>query len=346
MHTSTAQNSIGMKHQDIISLDTDKAVSKYRQIVDSVIEAIQKGRLKTGDKIPSINAVCKQWNLSRDTVVNAYHELKARGIVSAAPGKGFYIESTHITLKHNIFVLFDELNSFKEVLYNAFLENIKKDTQVDIYFHHFNRKLFDKLIEEARGNYTTYVIMPAKFTHTLQTLQTLHGRVVILDQLPKELVNRYASVFQNFEKDTYQALMSGLKEIRKYQKLIMVYPGGKEPEGQYKGFLRFCQEVDMDHELIHDLHDRKITRGEAYLVVWDRDLVKLVKEAKAQNLTLGTHLGIISYNDTPLKEVVANGITTISTDFEKMGMLLARLVTGKDTPQIENSSSMIMRGSL
>lgn len=335
-----------MKKQTIITLDEKLPVSKYRQIIDSVIEAIRKGKLKSGDKMPSINAICKQWNLSRDTVINAYSELKSRGIISSAPGKGFYIESTNIKLTNNIFVLFDELNSFKEVLYTSFLENLGKDTQVDIYFHHFNRKLFDKLIEEARGNYTTYVIMPAKFSDTSDTLYNLNGRVIILDQLPEDLTNRYPAVYQNFEIDTYKALMAGAGKIYRYNKLIMVYPGGKEPEGQYKGFLKFCKETGISHELISDLNNRKISKGEAYLVIWDRHLVWLVKEAKANGLELGKDLGLISYNDTPLKEVVANGITTISTDFKEMGQLLAKLVSGKDNQQIENPSSLIVRGSL
>ena len=37
-------------------------------------------------------------------------------------------------------------------------------------------------------------------------------------------------------------------------------------------------------------------------------------------------IGIISYNETPLKKVVENGITTISTDFKAMGKLLANMI--------------------
>jgi DNA-binding LacI/PurR family transcriptional regulator len=36
-------------------------------------------------------------------------------------------------------------------------------------------------------------------------------------------------------------------------------------------------------------------------------------------------IGIISYNETPLKDS-KNGITTISTDFEAMGKILAEMI--------------------
>ena len=156
-------------------------VSKYRQIINSVVGAINEGKLQPGDKIPSINDVCKKWDLSRDTVINAYNELKSKGIISSASGKGYYVETSNIKTTHNIFVLFDELNSFKEDLYQSFLDNLNTNMQVDTYFHHFNRKVFNQLINDSKGNYTTYVIMPAKFTGTFSQLQHLNGRLIILD---------------------------------------------------------------------------------------------------------------------------------------------------------------------
>ena len=335
-----------MKHQELIRINSNLPVSKYRQIINSVTDAINDGKLKPGDKIPSINDICKRWNLSRDTVINAYNELKSKGIISSAAGKGYYVETSNIKTTHNIFVLFDELNSFKEDLYHSFLENLDKNMQVDTYFHHFNRKVFNQLINNSKGNYTTYVIMPAKFTGTFSQLQNINGRVIILDQLPDDLNELYPSVHQNFEKDTFSALMEGRKLISRYQKFIMVYPGGKEPEGQYKGFLKYCNDTFTPYELIHDIRGRSIEKGEVYLVVWDRHLVWLVKEARDKGLKLGKDIGIISYNDTALKEVVANGITTISTDFKKMGETLANLVKTKAHKNIENPFKMILRESL
>jgi DNA-binding LacI/PurR family transcriptional regulator len=102
----------------------------------------------------------------------------------------------------------------------------------------------------------------------------------------------------------------------------------------------------MPFEVVNDLKDRTVKAGEAYLVVNDAHLVELVKLARNQELTIGSDIGIISLNDTPLKEVVANGITTISTDFAKMGETLANFILNKTTAQIENPFSLIVRDSL
>lgn len=331
---------------DLIQINEKQCVPKYKQIVNAIIKGIDDGKLSKGDHLPSINAICCRRNLSRDTVMMAYNELKAKGVLSSLPGKGYYIESTNIETTHRIFLLFDEFNGFKEDLYNSFLKALQEKAIVEIYFHHFNRKVFESLIRENNGKYTSYVIMPTKFENILPLIQEITGKVFILDQISEELKGHFPAIYQNFENDVYNALVSGLEHIQKYRKIIMVYPGGKEPEGQFKGFLKFCREKKIEYELVQDIQYRKLNKGELFIAISDDHLVKLIKEAKNAGLKLGQDLGLISYNDSSLKEVVADGITTISTDFKEMGKKLAELVLKKKNIQIENPSSLIIRASL
>jgi DNA-binding LacI/PurR family transcriptional regulator len=60
----------------------------------------------------------------------------------------------------------------------------------------------------------------------------------------------------------------------------------------------------------------------------------------------GQDFGIISYNDTPLKEVLAGGITTLSTDFRLMGKTMAKLIDTKAIMTIKNPWQLNIRGSL
>lgn len=330
----------------IIKVDGSLGTSKYKQIINSIIESIGKGLLLQGDQMPSINSVCSEWGLSRDTVLNAYYELKALGIISSKPGKGYYVANTDVELSQRIFLLFDELNSFKEDLYNAFLEALPEGVKVEIFFHHFNRTIFDSLLKNNSGNYTHFVVMPAMFNNTKALLNDINGRVIILDQLPEDLKQEFPAVFQNFEKDTYNALMSGIHLISKYKKITMIHPGGKEPEGQHKGFVKFCKETKIPHGIVSTASGIGIQEGEVYIAISDNDLVDIIKKAYQKGLEPGANIGIISYNDTALKEVVANGITTISTDFKAMGRNLAKLVFSRETQQLENPSSLIIRNSL
>lgn len=89
-----------------------------------------------------------------------------------------------------------------------------------------------------------------------------------------------------------------------------------------------------------------IKKGEIFMTVNDRDLVDLLKQAQLQQFVPGKDFGIISYNDTPLKEILAGGITTLSTDFKQMGQTMASLLTQKEIKTIENPWELNIRHSL
>ncbi|NGY36791.1 GntR family transcriptional regulator [Flavobacterium sp. XN-5] len=329
-----------------ILIKNNVGIPKYKQIISSIEKTIKDGHLKKDEKLPSINKVCLEFGLSRDTVLQAYDELKKRGIIYAILGKGYYIKSTQVSIKQRIFLLFDELNSFKEDLYSSFLENIGDNVQVDIFFHHFNVKVFKKLITDNNGNYTKYIIMPTYLTEAASIIKTLPVEdVYILDQTNEELKS-YPAVYQNHRKDIYDALIKGKSKLNKYKKLVMIFPGFREPVGMKEGFKKYCEEFSIDHEVITKFTNRNITLGEVYIIPDDRDLVRVIEASKLQNLELGTDYGIVSYNDTPLKKVVGNGITTISTNFDAMGRILAQMILKNKEEQIENKCALILRNSL
>ncbi len=330
----------------IIKITSEHSQAKYRQIIQSVINSISDGIISKGDKIPSINEIANEYNLSRDTVMLAFNELKARGILGAVPGKGYFVESNNVKIEKRILLLFDELNSFKEELYNAFLESLPDDTQVDIYFHHFDKTVFSSLIKERVGKYTAYLVMPANLTGILPVVQLLpQDKVYIIDRKLDELEG-YPVVYQSFDEDMYNGLSAGVDLLKKYEKIVLVYPGGKEPIGFLKGFERFCKDNDFNNEVYGKIKDKPIKKGEVYILPSDRMLINLVKRCWEKGYKIGKDVGVISINESALKEVVANGITTISTDFKLMGKTLADFVENKRTGEVKNISRFTKRNSL
>lgn len=321
--------------------------SKYKLIINHVTDGINDNTYKKGDRIPSINEFREAYNISRDTVFAGLSELKSKGIIGSCPGVGYFVTRTRVLRNFNIFLLFNEFNEFKEDLYNSFMESVGKTATVDLYFHNYNRKVFDALIREADNKYTTYVIMSGKFTGTSPLLENLSGEVYLLDHFHPELKGKYSSVFQNFEKDTREALTYGLPHLRKYRHIIMVQKQEKEPVERYNGLRAFCDDHGFTHDYISTVKGRPIKRGEVYMVVSDRDLVDLLHQAGTQGFVPGGDFGIISYNDTPLKEILIGGITTLSTDFKLMGRTMASLIgKKKHIETIENPWQLIVRNSL
>ncbi|MGY5355136.1 GntR family transcriptional regulator [Wenyingzhuangia sp. IMCC45467] len=321
-------------------------VPKYKQIIESVEKAIADRVMVKGDKLPSISRIQKENKVSRDTVLTALNELKTRGIVQSIAGKGYYVLSEDINVEKKVFLLFDELNGFKEELYNSFLNNLEENTKVDIYFHHFNHNVFSKLIYDNIGSYHSYIIMPANLGNTLQVIEKLpKEKVYVLDQMHEEL-SSYAAIYQNFEKDIFSNLTKGLPLIQKYNKLVFLFDEEIQPSGMLKGFQLFCDEKNVNGEVISSLQDRILQKGEAYIIPDDKNLIRIIKKMREQGLKVSQDLGIISYNETLLKEVVEGGITTISTDFNEMGKRLAQMINYKEQVQVENKNHLIIRQSL
>jgi DNA-binding LacI/PurR family transcriptional regulator len=102
----------------------------------------------------------------------------------------------------------------------------------------------------------------------------------------------------------------------------------------------------MPYKIVTKIDDRDIVSGKAFFLVQHLDVVALLKSSRAGKLKAGKDIGIICYNDSPMFEVIENGITVISTDFARMGALAADFITNKTKIQETVPTSLIIRGSL
>jgi DNA-binding transcriptional regulator YhcF (GntR family) len=319
---------------------------KYKQIVESIEAAIREGNLKTGDKLPSLNVIKNKHNISRDTVLSAFNELKNRGIIDSTVGKGYFVSSENIQVKTKVFVLFDELNAFKEDLYNALLKHLGINVQVDVFFHHFNKDFFADIIKQNIDNYSYYVIMPANLDGIEPYVKLLdQEKVFILDQMRQEF-SEYSSVYQDFENDVFHGLSQLLTDIKKYENFKLIYSPQKQPLGILKGFKRFCENHELRHQVLPEFNENLISKGDLFFVLEDKHLILVIKRMKEKGLEVSKDCGIISYNESMIKEIIEGGITTISTDFKLMGKQLAQMILQNKKAQIANTNRIKIRNSL
>lgn len=333
----------------ILKIDKSLKSPVYQQIVNSVISRIEDGSLSLGSQLPSINQMAGDYNLARETVVKAFKILQEQGTISPVQGKGYFVSSLHFNVSNRIFLLFDTFSAYKEVIYHALKDRFGADAFIDIYFHHFNFKVFEKTIRESIGNFQSYIIIPMENDKTDEVLNMIPSeKLFLLDIQPKTTENSYSGVFQNFEEDIYTSLTSVVNLCRKYSKLILVFRNQitDPPESIVTGFNRFCAINQINSQVFRSsITGRKPKRGEAYIVIDDEDLVYLVEQTKASNLLSGIDIGLISYNETPLKKIAANGISVISTDFAEMGNQIAEMVINKQKALKYNAFRFINRGS-
>jgi DNA-binding LacI/PurR family transcriptional regulator len=98
--------------------------------------------------------------------------------------------------------------------------------------------------------------------------------------------------------------------------------------------------------VINNINKEKINKGEVYINLMEDDLVMLIEKMISDKLEVGKDVGVISYNETALKRIILNGITTISTDFQMMGETTAKLILNQSMEHIEATFNLTLRNSL
>ena len=157
----------------------------------------------------------------------------------------------------------------------------------------------------------------------------------------------FAAVYENFEHDIYHALEQGLEQLSKYHTIKIIFPENSYYPGEIlKGYYNFCHQYAFNCKVVHHIEAEEIGTGEAYINLMESDLVTLIERIISTKLKVGKDVGVISYNETPLKKIILDGLTTISSDFEDMGRKTAELILNNLTDHIETPFYLTLRASL
>lgn len=341
----------------IFKINHQSATPKYIQLVECVVEGIKRGELQSGQQIPSINEVKEECRLSKDTVERAYNRLKKEKLLITTKGKGNYIYKTSQSTRANALFLINKISPYKMLIYNSFVQEMGEGVKVDLNLYHGNAELFLKILNKSIDAYDHFVVAPF-FGNNLPALQekeivrTLmqvgNKKLVVIDNHLTNLKGNIAAVYQDFHKDIYDALKQGRDLLKKYVKLILVFPNRKinpYPNEIKEGFHLFCKNFKVNSEVLETVYaDMELQSGDAYILIEEANLVDLLQQVKTLKMTLGKDLGVISYNDTPLKELL--GITVMSTDFKAMGETAAYMMLRNKREVVKNVFHFIDRGSL
>ncbi|HQS04220.1 MAG TPA: GntR family transcriptional regulator [Daejeonella sp.] len=334
-----------------IHIDGYSATPKYLQLTNSIKDAIIAGKIKKDDLLPSINELSCILEISRDTAEKGYKHLKSLGIVNSVPGKGYYISNVDFRQRLRIFLLFNKLSSHKKIVYDAFVAALGEHVAIDFYIYNNDFALFKKLLDNKKEDYSHYVIIPHFIEGGEESYRLINeipkDKLILLDKLLPGVEGEYAAVYENFEKDIYYALEQARDQLSKYHTLKIIFPDKSYfPNEIIKGFNRFCQQYAFSHKIVNDISTEPIQEGEVFINLMEADLVTLIERIISLKLKVGKQVGVISYNETPLKKVILNGITTISTDFSKMGELAAQLILSNSHAHAEVPFHLTLRPSL
>ncbi|MGA9638741.1 GntR family transcriptional regulator [Flavobacterium sp.] len=332
-----------MKNTSVFELVKEGDIPKYQQLVDAIKNAIAKKELIVGVTLPSVNSVSKSSKLSRDTVFKAYLILKEQGIIDSVPGKGYYVAGE----TRKVLLVLDTFKAYKEVLYHSFINNLPDNFITDVQFHHYSTDNFKTIINNSLGKYYKYVVMPFDDKEVPEVLATLPmDKLVLIDwNIHFQVHNNY--IFQDFGQSFYDSLIEAKDLFKKYKAVHFIYPNyTHHPFETIRFFKKYCNDFNFEYQIITDSKNWKIEKNIAYISVSDRVLGQFLEQCQEMKYEPGTDVGILSYNETPMKKFIYKGISVVSTDFKELGTKGAEFVTSNEGMQMYIPTKLTIRESL
>ena len=318
-------------------------IPKYQQLVNSINDAIGKHLLKKGDVLPSVNSICKENNLSRDTVFKAYSILKDQRVIESVPNKGYYVAGE----TRKVLLVLDTFKAYKEVLYHSFVNNLPDNIITDVQFHHYNIDNFKTIINNSIGKYYKYVVMNFDDKEVTIALANIpNDKLLLIDwNVHSKPKNNY--VFQDFGKAFYNSLLGAVESFKKYKAIHFVYPSfTHHPIETVAFFEKYCTDFNFNYKIITNPKEFNIQIDTAYISVSDRILGQFLEQCQEKNLEPGKDVGFLSYNETPMKKFIYTGISVVSTDFKALGLKSAEFITKDEPIQLYIPTSLTIRESL
>jgi len=339
-----------------IEIDSGSTVPVYKQLIQNIETLVVKGKYKEGDFIPSMNELSNELEISKETVKKAYSILREKGLIDSSHGKGFYVTNNQ-KAKIKILLLFDKISTYKQVLYSSFIETIGETAEITIRLHNQDFDLFEQFLEENLDHFDYYIITPhfplkpeiqKKVVKILKKIP--NRKLILLDRNIDELPGNYGAIYQDFEQDVFDGLMQGITQLNKYDRLnIISMPGSMYAPLIKNGIKRFCTKNKIKYKFYTNINPDNIQRKEAFLILnsqLDTELIELVRIAKSKKCEIGEDIGIISYNESPVNEIILNGLSVLSTDFKQMGELAAKMILEKSFKKIKCDFGLIKRSSM
>ena len=342
MHYIPEQNSM-IKKSLSFNIKHKSDIPKYQQIVNSVNDGISKNMITVGDNLPSVNNVCKEYKLSRDTVFKAYSILKQDGVIEAVPNKGYYVSGK----TKKVLLILDTFKAYKEVLYHSFTNNLPDTFITDVQFHHYNIDNFKTIINNSIGKYYKYIVMGFDDATIPSKLSKINNDDLLLIDWNINATKENNFVFQDFGQSFLEALQEGVNLFKKYKEVHFLYPRfTNHPIETIHYFKIFCKKNNFKYEIISDAKDFVVEKNIAYISVSDRMLGLFLEQCRDKEYEPGVDVGFLSYNDTPMKKFIYKGISVISTDFKKQGEKAAEFVMEEKKIQYLVPTKLTIRESL
>lgn len=75
----------------MFQIDSLSRIPVYEQLTRQLERFLLSGAVQPGEQLPSVRSVATEHSINPRTILRAYSDLDARGLITAVPGKGYFV---------------------------------------------------------------------------------------------------------------------------------------------------------------------------------------------------------------------------------------------------------------
>jgi len=323
-------------------------LNKPQIVAKTAADLVNAGVFKLGDPMPSIQNVADSCRISKETIRQAYNILKRRGVVDSKRGRAYYTITERCGGAPNVFLMFNYFGTPHKVeTLRGIMDGVGGGAKLSFFSHYKDPDTFVKTLEEAKGKYEYYVVMPLRDAKCAEALSKLDQSKLLLIDIDIDYPGKACpKIVQNFN-ENFRAILCELSaDIKKYAGFTLTMVLNNAPEEHKIAFEKFCRAEKLPHKILRrKVRPEDVKPKTVWIVFDDGDLVEVVKTSNELGLKMKRDYALISYNDIPIKRIICGGITTISIDFFGLGRRVAEQILNWDPARSETVPTFLIRGA-
>jgi len=247
------------------SLNSKIKTPIYIQIAELFISKIKSETLSPNSILPSVRDLMKSYSVSKDTIEKAYSELKKRGFIYSAVGKGYFVAPINRSDKLNILFVLNNFSLFKQKIYNSFVNKMGDKATVSFQVFNYNPRTLNEIIENNIWSFNYFVVTPFFEINSdpilcAEILKKIpENKLVLVDGFMPDIHCKKA-VFQDFHTDLIAALTESKKLIRRYKLISIIMPTYKHQLNTVieNALIQFGNENNINVSTLMDVSNIKL----------------------------------------------------------------------------------------
>jgi len=358
-----------------LHIDPQASLPIHAQLRQQITWLIASGKLKPGDRLPTIRAVADQLGINMHTIRQTYHSLEDDGLVETRPSRGTRVKSfdlnklftTESTLpSHTIGVLIPNMYSFYDPFLNG-VEEIARHSgyMIIICFTRDNEELTRQTAQQLVAKNVDGIVAasPVAGVFESQSARSNGPPIVYVDapQFPTH------TVLLDLENAGFLATDHLIKHSHRRIGLITATLKWPNFYDSYKGYARALRasNLDLDPDLVIETPAYSLESGyqaalrllelkmppKAVFISGDLMAAGVIRALKENGKRIPEDFAIVSKDNIELSALMDPALTTVTLPAYQMGVeamnMLTRLISGKklDKKRIVLGTDLVIRKS-